>query len=591
MTEPNVPKPVFICYAHKDNESSDTSKRWLDRVREHLEPLVQQESITVCSDQDIDLGDDWHAQIQEQLDGARVAVLLVSPAFLASDYIRNSELPVLLRNAGEQGLRIIPVVLRPCSFAETKFKYPDPKTGPQQFTLASLQAAGSPSKALSEMTEGEQDRALLKVAQTLAQLVGGTPTTKLDRTAAEPPTQVGTAVSYTLTDLLRSLVRVKEAFERFEAVGAPRTSESLDPLWAEIMVLRTVADLAPMDQFSRGMVHECINDLITVHRKHALALAQPAEAQDALPQAREALERFLALGSGHLDRLRARFAVLQGNAPPAIPPSLRKEIDRLLGDASDAAFKVEWWVPPPGPGWDRLDSSYESLNRCFETNRSAIADDILTTLLNQCIAHLDLCRTGYRRAHHPQKPEYLVNQDRLDAGAAWERFKDARGKAIKRMQEICPDIGNQQFSRTHIQRPQDSARPDEGQAGLEFRPLDAAAGGSQAPPADAVFGERAVARDTCTRLARTTASACETLLNSPSRQSLEALHEQFEPLFKFYETQGQLLDAAMQEHLARGVGTVAELLDDIALGIDSADLGWRQKALRFIDAAKRIGGT
>jgi hypothetical protein len=171
MATSNTKVPaIFISYAHKDNESSDPAKRWLDRLREQLEPLVQQGEIAVCSDQDIELGDDWHDHIQKHLDGARAAVLLVSPAFLASKYIRNSELPVLFRNAKGKGVKIIPIILRPCLFAESKFKYPDPKTGPKEFTLASLQAAGSPSKALSEMTEGEQDRALLKVAQTLAKL-------------------------------------------------------------------------------------------------------------------------------------------------------------------------------------------------------------------------------------------------------------------------------------------------------------------------------------------------------------------------------------------------------------------------------------
>jgi hypothetical protein len=163
-------RPIFVSYAHKDNESDSPSNRWLDRLREHLEPLVQQDAITLCSDKEIDLGDDWHAFIQKQLNGACAAVLLVSLAFLASRYIRNSELPVLLKNARDKGVRIIPVILRPCLFAEAKFKYPDAKTGPEEFLLSSLQAAGSSSKALSEMSEGEQDRELLKVAQTLAKL-------------------------------------------------------------------------------------------------------------------------------------------------------------------------------------------------------------------------------------------------------------------------------------------------------------------------------------------------------------------------------------------------------------------------------------
>lgn len=161
---------VLDGHAHKDNDSTEHSKRWLDRLREHLEPLVQQENITLCSDQDIDHGEDWHNRIQAQLNGARAAVLLVSPAFLASKYIRNSELPVLLKHAKDKGVRIIPVILKPCLFADTKFKYPDPKLGPEEFLLSSLQAVGSLDKALSEMTEGEQDRALLSVAQTLARL-------------------------------------------------------------------------------------------------------------------------------------------------------------------------------------------------------------------------------------------------------------------------------------------------------------------------------------------------------------------------------------------------------------------------------------
>lgn len=170
MANSNTVPPIFISYAHKDNDSPDPAKRWLDRLREHLEPLVQQGQIALCSDQDIELGDDWHAHIEQHLKGANAAVLLVSPAFLASRYIRNSELPVLLRKAREEGVKVIPIVLRPCLFAESKFKYPDPLSGPEEFTLSSLQAAGSPSKALSEMSEGEQDRALLRVAQTLARL-------------------------------------------------------------------------------------------------------------------------------------------------------------------------------------------------------------------------------------------------------------------------------------------------------------------------------------------------------------------------------------------------------------------------------------
>lgn len=159
---------VFISYAHADNENSDPAKRWLDRMVKHLKPLAFQDIIKIDTDRDIDLGQGWHEEIQEGLNRASAAVLLVSPDFLDSTYIRNNELPVLLYKAKEKGLKIIPVILSPCLFTEARFKYPDPQSGPNEFKLSSLQAAGSPNKTLNEMMNvGEQDRALLSVAQTL----------------------------------------------------------------------------------------------------------------------------------------------------------------------------------------------------------------------------------------------------------------------------------------------------------------------------------------------------------------------------------------------------------------------------------------
>ena len=123
--------PGFVSYAHADNESPDPSKRWLNRLLEQLRPLSLQDQVCAWSDRDIGVGDDWQVNIAASLGNARAAVLLVSPAFLASEFIRNSELPVLLEAAKESGLVILSVVLRPCLFLETTFKYPHPHTGPK----------------------------------------------------------------------------------------------------------------------------------------------------------------------------------------------------------------------------------------------------------------------------------------------------------------------------------------------------------------------------------------------------------------------------------------------------------------------------
>ena len=172
---PTNTRAVFISYAHADNESRNPKERWLDRFIEFLQPLVSQENFTLCSDQDIQIGDQWHEHIQAQLNAAKAVVLLVSPAFLASSYIRNSELPVILKNATKQGVRIFPILISPSLYKRAKYKYPDPKTGPEQFTLSSIQAANPPSKTLVDMTEGDQNRVLLEVAEQLADLLSENP--------------------------------------------------------------------------------------------------------------------------------------------------------------------------------------------------------------------------------------------------------------------------------------------------------------------------------------------------------------------------------------------------------------------------------
>ncbi|MCB1985136.1 MAG: TIR domain-containing protein [Burkholderiales bacterium] len=162
---------IFVSYAHADNEAEAPCRRWLDRLLIHLRPLMLEGHTITWSDKEIEIGDDWHVKIQACLETAKVAILLVSPAFLASKYIRNSELPVLFRRASDEGVIILPVILRPCLFRTIKFKYPDPTNGPQEFSLASLQAANSPNRALSEMSESEQDRVFTILAERIQRIL------------------------------------------------------------------------------------------------------------------------------------------------------------------------------------------------------------------------------------------------------------------------------------------------------------------------------------------------------------------------------------------------------------------------------------
>ena len=160
---------VFICYAHPDEDAVDPKKRWFSRLLEFLRPLQRQGTILTWSDRTIRAGDKWQERIAVQLNACKAALLLISPAFLASDYVANSELPVLLYRVAESGLRIFPIIIAPCLYEEALFRYPSPMTGPHEIKLSSFQAVNPPSRTLVEMSEGEQNRVLLEAALQLSE--------------------------------------------------------------------------------------------------------------------------------------------------------------------------------------------------------------------------------------------------------------------------------------------------------------------------------------------------------------------------------------------------------------------------------------
>jgi hypothetical protein len=157
-------RSVFICYAHED-------RRWLERLLEFIHPLVRQEDLTKWSDEDIKIGEDWHERIRQQLELSKGFILIVSPAFLASDYIASSEVPVLLKHAADRGAPILPLIVSPCLYQKTRFKFPDPKVGPKEILLSSIQSVNPPSRTLIEMSKAEQNRVLMRIALTLSEVL------------------------------------------------------------------------------------------------------------------------------------------------------------------------------------------------------------------------------------------------------------------------------------------------------------------------------------------------------------------------------------------------------------------------------------
>lgn len=82
---------------------------------------------------------------------------MVSPAFLASDFIHEQEFGPLLKEAEQRGVRILWIPVRASSYKET--------------WLTNYQAVISPNKPLAEM-KTERDKAWVKICEEIKNVQG-----------------------------------------------------------------------------------------------------------------------------------------------------------------------------------------------------------------------------------------------------------------------------------------------------------------------------------------------------------------------------------------------------------------------------------
>jgi len=102
---------VFISYSHDD-------EAWRRGMCTHLQVLEKQGLLQCCDDTSIRAGEGWYDRIHAMLSEAQVAVLLVSAHFLSSDFIQDEEVPALLRRHQQDGMVMVPVIVRPCTWKE-----------------------------------------------------------------------------------------------------------------------------------------------------------------------------------------------------------------------------------------------------------------------------------------------------------------------------------------------------------------------------------------------------------------------------------------------------------------------------------------
>jgi hypothetical protein len=150
---PNRTK-VFVSYSHED-------ARFLKRLKVFIKPLERNHDVDFWDDSRILSGEDWREEIKKAIDSCKVAVLLISADFVASDFINTDELPPLLKTAKQKGTVILPVIVGIADLSDTG--------------LSAFQAVNDPKMPLKRLDRNERDEVFFAVSQRIKDILRSTP--------------------------------------------------------------------------------------------------------------------------------------------------------------------------------------------------------------------------------------------------------------------------------------------------------------------------------------------------------------------------------------------------------------------------------
>ncbi len=145
----NTKNEIFISYCH-------ANKKWLEKVKITIKPLLRNQIINEWDDTKILPGQDWKFEINKALDKSNIAILLVTPEFLASDFIMNDELPYFLEKRAKNELTILWLLVSPCLHESTD--------------LSNIQCVNSPSFPIDKLTKSSQNDILVKLGKAIMEL-------------------------------------------------------------------------------------------------------------------------------------------------------------------------------------------------------------------------------------------------------------------------------------------------------------------------------------------------------------------------------------------------------------------------------------
>jgi len=135
---------LFVSYAHAD---LPYVKIFIDKFKKAINKSDQY-IWDIWNDRNLHVGSFWDQEIQNKIEGCNIALLLVSMAFMDSEYIKEKEFQEFLLKYKKRGILIFPILFAPCDYLGWKdlsiiqfFKPNGGKYGEQgipEFTLSDL---------------------------------------------------------------------------------------------------------------------------------------------------------------------------------------------------------------------------------------------------------------------------------------------------------------------------------------------------------------------------------------------------------------------------------------------------------------------
>ena len=137
---------IFISYAHEDK-----NEKWFEELIQQFESL----DIPFWIDKDIQGGQKWREEINSAIQAASIYVLIITPAFMKSKYIKNDEMPRIKAN---KDCIVYPILAKKCAYLKI-FPW-----------LKEIQRGGGHAKPLETLGDNLNDH-LTKLVEELDKLL------------------------------------------------------------------------------------------------------------------------------------------------------------------------------------------------------------------------------------------------------------------------------------------------------------------------------------------------------------------------------------------------------------------------------------